>query len=462
MSNGRRVRGLGVACGFVGVGALLVPLGGCGSSTSSAPPDGGGGVDSGKAPADAGTTDAHVHDASTKDSPVTPDTGLADVTTPPVDAPPPDAFEPDASIPQVDAGASCGNGVIDPGEQCDDGNHYDLDGCDSNCRYEMITRMTSISISSSAGPAFCVHGENALGTKAITKLALGQLNPPLQTDVTNGTVNVFTQFFSLSSLAGVSSTAFEIGVLDGTLDPAKGTWPTAGNPQDWWFLADPTAVSNGIPTGILGGGELANGALSAGPSTVNVDLTLGGSAATLTMRDAKIVADIPTTPAPDAPPPPPAAVAAGLVTFQTLVATGTNQGLCGDITVQSLAQIPVPSALTTGTTKCSEGYTYCGANMPVGASCNSLLDVLVGGCSIGGIIAAVNATQPDVPPSGSTTVQALTAGTGHKVTVPAAAETEAYSAYLQFAANRAHFTAESCTAMTTCQTGQTCTSGICK
>jgi cysteine-rich repeat protein len=456
------------------VGVLALPLGGCGGSASTGLPDGGGNGDSGVKPtADTGTTDANSHDAAlhdaalrdtgTTDAPATTrDTGLSDVSPPVLDAPPPDAFMPDASIPQVDAGSLCGNGMIDPGEQCDDGNHDDLDGCDSHCRYEMITRMTSISISSSAGPAFCVHGENALGTKAITTLALGQLNPPLQTDVTNGTVNVFTQFFSLSSLEGVSSTSFEIGVLDGTLDPAKGTWPTSGNPVDWWFSADPTAVSNGIPTGILGGGALANGALSAGPSTVNVDLTLGGSAAALTMRDAKIVADIPTTPAPNTPAPPPTAVAAGLVTFQTLVATGTGQGLCGDITVQSLAQIPVPSALTTGTTKCSQGYTYCGASMPVGASCNSLLDVLVGGCSIGGFITAVNATQPDVPPSGSTTVQALTAGTGHKVTVPAAAGTEAYSAYLQFAANRAHFTAESCTATTTCQTGQSCTSGVCK
>ncbi|MFQ5512100.1 MAG: right-handed parallel beta-helix repeat-containing protein [Candidatus Krumholzibacteriia bacterium] len=38
----------------------------------------------------------------------------------------------------VDAGAdeaSCGDGVIDPGEECDDGNPVNGDGCDSNCRY---------------------------------------------------------------------------------------------------------------------------------------------------------------------------------------------------------------------------------------------------------------------------------------------------------------------------------------
>lgn len=29
--------------------------------------------------------------------------------------------------------ATCGNGVVDPGEECDDGNRVDGDGCDSNC-----------------------------------------------------------------------------------------------------------------------------------------------------------------------------------------------------------------------------------------------------------------------------------------------------------------------------------------
>src|SRR5207249_6141959 len=29
--------------------------------------------------------------------------------------------------------ATCGNGKVDPGEECDDGNRVDGDGCDSNC-----------------------------------------------------------------------------------------------------------------------------------------------------------------------------------------------------------------------------------------------------------------------------------------------------------------------------------------
>jgi hypothetical protein len=179
------------------------------------------------------------------------------------------------------------------------------------------------------------------------------------------------------------------------------------------------------------------------------------------MRNATVAGTVNSNPAPDVPAPPPATLATGLTVFQTITANGTDQGLCGDITVQSLAQIPIPSALTTGTAKCTEGYTYCGANMPVGATCNSLLDAIVGGCSVlGGLVKAINPTQPDVPVGAS--VQTLSAGSNKKVTLPEVPDNDAYSAFLQFEANRAHFTAESCTMTTVCQTGQTCTSSVCK
>jgi cysteine-rich repeat protein len=402
-------------------------------------------------PGDTGAGDTGAGDTGAGDT-GPGDTGAAD--TGPGDTGAKDAGEDTA---KTDAGAVCGNGTIEGTEQCDDGNLLDLDGCDSKCHYEMVTRMTTISISGSAGPSFCIHKGNALGSKALTTTALGQLNPDLETDVTNGTVNVFTQFLALSDLTGTTATGFTIGVLDGNLDPAKGTWPTAGNPIDWWYLADPTAVSAGLPTGLLTTGALAAHVLTAGPSTVTLALNLGGSPADLSMLNAKIDGTIAN--ATDVPAPPPTKLATGLEVFETIAGNGTGQGLCGDITVQSLAQIPVPSVLTTGTTKCTEDYTYCGAGNPVSATCNSLLDVLVGGCNITVIVTipVVNATQPDVPPVGGTAVTNLTVGTNKKVTIPTAAETEAYSSYLQFAANRGHFTGEYCTATAECQTGQTCT-----
>src|SRR5947208_2723016 len=39
------------------------------------------------------------------------------------------------------AGACCGNGVIDPGEDCDDGNQVNGDCCSSNCKFEPATTL---------------------------------------------------------------------------------------------------------------------------------------------------------------------------------------------------------------------------------------------------------------------------------------------------------------------------------
>jgi cysteine-rich repeat protein len=352
----------------------------------------------------------------------------------------------------------CGNGMLDPGEQCDDGNNFDLDGCDSNCNYEVVSRMSTISISSTTAPSFCVHTGNALGSQAIASVAIGELNTPLQTDVTNGTVNVLTQFIGLTDDTGTNATGFSLGVVDGSPDPAKGTFPTT-NPTDWWFLADPSVVDMGLPTGQLHNGKIVAHAITAGPSTVQLTLNLGGSPAVLQMNNAVISGTVGN--ATSVPAPPPTNLEAGLMVLETITANGTGQGLCGDITVTSLSQIPVPQALTTGTTNCKQGFKYCGTGSAVNASCNSLLDVLVVGCSVfGGLVVAVNPTQPDVAGGGGA-VQHLTANaTTNKVTLPAN-DTDAYSSYLQFATTREHFTGESCTSTTQCQAGQTCTAAVC-
>jgi hypothetical protein len=134
--------------------------------------------------------------------------------------------------------------------------------------------------------------------------------------------------------------------------------------------------------------------------------------------------------------------------FETITATGTGQGLCGDITVVSFANIVAPAALTKGFTACSEGYT----------TANSLLDILVGGCTVIGQ-KAITPTQPDVAGTSATIIK-LTPGANKHVMVPDA-DGNAYSSFFTFAANRAHFTGQSCTQGSDCQTGQTCTTGIC-
>jgi hypothetical protein len=330
--------------------------------------------------------------------------------------------------------------------------------------------MTAVTISGNTAPAFCTPATNRLGTQALTNTALGQLNPQLQTGITNGTTNIMTQFIGLTDLTGVSANPVSIGVLTGTLDPAKGAWP-GNNPIDWWFFADHTQVdSMGLPTGVLGNGTLNNRNLTAGPSDVSLSLLLGGSPAVLKMRSTHVAATINGNPPPNVPAPPPSQLAAGLTVFQTITGNGSGQGLCGNITVSSLAQIAVPAALAQGgSTACgacngSHTYTACAAGQtPSNSNCNSLLDVLVGGCKVVLCLGdAVNPTQPDVPATSGGTVQTLSLGANNKVTQSTANNSDAYSAFLTFTANRAHFTGETCAMTTDCQTGKTCTGGHCQ
>jgi len=443
-----------VACGGSTNGLIGVP--GDGSTDVASNLDAPGVNDASSTADGASPGDAGQHGDATADG------GAAGIDAAPVGA--------DANVvDMVDAGAGCGNGMLDPGEQCDDGNRFNLDGCDYACRYEAVNRMTLLSIQGTAAPAFCTPATNRLGTQSFTSTALGQLNPSLQTDINSGSTNLFAQVIGLHDLTGATdSSGLSLGIVSGQLDPAKGTWPANG-PIDWWFLADHTTLaSSGLPTSILRNGALTAGKLTFGPGDIDLPLPLAGSPAVLHVLGAHLAGTINATPAPNVPAPPPSQLASGLTVFQTITANGTDQGLCGNMTVDSLARTPIPQTLTTaGTTACSaqcvgsKSYTDC-AGGPVSPTCNSLLDVLVGGCLVSALcVPVVNAQQPDVPAMAN--AQTLALGVGNKV--PSGQTTgnnDAYSAYLKFNLNRAHITGENCVQSTDCQAGQSCVSGTCR
>ncbi len=344
-------------------------------------------------------------------------------------------------------GPVCGNGTIETGEQCDDSNTVNLDGCDSLCKYEVIHRLTDVDISGNQAPTYCTPRTNVLGTSIIGGLALGTLNTGLQNGITAGTTNILVQSLGLDDLTGVADPALELGVMSGALDPARGMWP-GNNPIDWSFLVTPASVTMaGLPVSRLPGSVAAR-AMQAGPGDISLSLLLAGSPAVLRMRSAHVRGTVSTQTS--VPAPPPAALAPGLQVFNTVTGTSSTQGLCGNITVESLAAIPVPQDLAVGgATACGtcgggRTYTYCGMGNPVGPGCNSLLDVIVGGCRTFQVILCVTAINaratPDVSGSDGDS-DTLTLGAGNKV--PSAQTTgndDAYSSYMTFTANRAHVT----------------------
>ena len=353
---------------------------------------------------------------------------------------PPSTATCDASCHTVVANV-CGDGTIGGSEQCDDGATSNLDGCDAACKYELFMRMDQVTIQRGQAPSWCDHPANALGG-ALSGLAADSMNGSLSDGIAAGTTNIIVEMLGLDDLTGVADNAFEMGMTSGTPDPAAGAWP-ANNPIDWPFLlAASTLDANGIPLHRFTPGSVAARAFQAGPSNVPLTIVFGTSPAVLQILNGNVRGRFVT--GTSVPAPPPSQLAAGLQVVDGATANGNTEGLCGNVTVESLAKIPVPEELTTGTNACrsscsnSESYTYCGENQPVGPSCNSLLDVFVGGCKAVFCITAITRTQPDVINGGPTP---LALGTNNKV--PASqttGNTNAYSSWFRFTARREHAT----------------------
>ncbi|HYQ28112.1 MAG TPA: DUF4215 domain-containing protein, partial [Polyangiaceae bacterium] len=206
------------------------------------------------------------------------------------------------------APASCGDALLEAAEECDDGNTKNLDGCNAGCRYEVVDRMTSLSMQSGSAPAFCSPTANALG-RAFSSTALGPINSELQQSISNGTLNNLMQFSDLSDLTGASNdSSLTVGFLPAIPDAANGPWP-GGTPLDFWFRVPSASVdTQGLPLNSLLG-TLTARSLSAGPGLLKLPLSIGGAPSTLSVSNAWLRATLNATPAPNVPAPPPMSLA---------------------------------------------------------------------------------------------------------------------------------------------------------
>lgn len=118
----------------------------------------------------------------------------------------------------------CGNGVVEPGEECDDGNTSDGDGCSSECRYEHPDRLL--------GAQFCTLSQGAWGAPD------GIANGP------RGFVTRYPQILPITiGGPGRSTTVNTQAALMAYL-PAGG-WPQALCPGDRTFSAPGDVVDDG-------------------------------------------------------------------------------------------------------------------------------------------------------------------------------------------------------------------------
>ncbi|HEV2113020.1 MAG TPA: hypothetical protein VGR50_02655, partial [Terriglobales bacterium] len=331
--------------------------------------------------------------------------------------------------------AVCGDGVRQTGEQCDDSNTLNLDGCNSVCAFEQDQRVNSLNMQF-ASDTTCT--KNALGG-AIASVAQPQFQTAITSGVNSGSITMLTAMLGITDLTGTNQASFKMGLLGGT--PVAGSGYNGASDLDWWYTPTPADIdANRVPIGQLDA-SIASHNLRAGPGSFMLPPLLGGTTG-LQFSNTMIKA---TTGASSAPavssnnlPPghlPSENLDPALVSYGSMSAGS----ICGGIDTASLAATPAPAALQKG------GAVACSANY---TSSNSLLDMLVGGCVALGFITVINPTQPDTadpnaPIAGAGAPYKLSENASHQVSsckdnsgtlvnLQACLAAAAYSSYFKF------------------------------
>jgi len=313
----------------------------------------------------------------------------------------------------------CGNHIREAGEQCDDPNNTNLDGCSATCSFEQIQRINYFKLQT-ASDTFCTS--NAFGG-AITSTGLSSFQASIDSALADGSQSLLLEFLGLDDLSGTSDANLQLGVLNATPQSPNGSYDGTSD-LDWWYAVDPLTIdASRNPLETLSA-SIAAQELSAGPGTVTLNLILAGAPAVLSISSARLQTSIGTSSTP-------MSYVYGsdtdrghlyaenldplLQSFESMgqpTTTGAGK-MCGNISAQSLSLVPVPAAMAAGgSTACSQNYS---------ASSNSMLDVLVGGCTVLGFFVVITPTQPDqvdpaMPVAGAGGPYQLSENSQHQVT----------------------------------------------
>ena len=344
-------------------------------------------------------------------------------------------------VDEIAIASVCGNGVRETGEQCDDGGLINLDGCSATCQFEQVHRINYV-LMQFAGDALCP--QNALGGAIVGSEARNELQNQLSADIADGSMTALLQMVGLDDLTGTDDRSVGVGVLSG--GPFAGVGYDGNNDLDWWYSVDPSTVDAlRNPLYVLPG-SIAGRVLTTKPTNVAIASSSGVTRASNAWLS--FTAGASSTPLVSSGGPPGHQASEQLDPALVSFASGgqrTDSGagrLCGNVSAKSLSQVPAPSALLAGSLLgCFEGYS----------ASNSLLDVLVGGCTVL-FTRQIRATQPDtedptVPQAGvgppytltrnsSRQVSGCLDGSGTAVDLETCLNHSAYSAFAKFASGR--------------------------
>jgi cysteine-rich repeat protein len=359
----------------------------------------------------------------------------------------------------------CGNNILDPGEQCDDGGLLNLDGCDSVCQFEEDHRISSLR-QQFATDAFCP--QNALGT-AITVDAQPTIQATWDLPVSTGSLSVVFKFLGLQDLTGgdspftlgfvkatpagrvlVDAPVCGNGVCEDSPDPllveaaftcADDCIYDGNNDLDWWYVRDPASVdANETPIEQLSG-QVSGGRVIAGPGNISLDLLFALQPARVQLFDAKVEAlldgavNAPTVSTTGTPP---GHLASEHLDPALVSVAGSSTGaMCSNVSAASLFDTPMPLLLQI---VCTDPTGLIAAFTPA----NRLLDAFITGCLVFGLPGVVP-TQPDGSRDGATYHFASDPLTGAVTSCTKDAQpalltdcvnNATYSSYFHFSANR--------------------------
>jgi cysteine-rich repeat protein len=338
----------------------------------------------------------------------------------------------------------CGNAVREAGEECDDGNGRNLDGCSAQCKFEQNHRINQLKMQFGTDT---VCTANQLASAIVSSTVRSESEKALDNAVASGSTSILFIMRGLDDLSGTTDSSLQVGVAKGTpLSAPAGVTYDGTNDLDWWYSIDAADIDGSrVPTSLLSG-SIAGGRLTAGPGSATLPLILLGAPILSRMSSLTLTTMTGTASAPLSAtgPAPPGHLTSehldpGITSYATSGATITGE-LCGNVSAASLAATPLPPSLV-GCNACSLCYT----------SSHTLLDLYVGGCTYL-IFQQIRPTQPDTvdpnaPPAGAGGPYRLSANAQRfvttcrdknnaTVTLTTCLDAAAYSSFYKFSTDR--------------------------